>query len=1154
MIIRCLFFPAFLFVLLTSSAQDFNQNQALKTLEPAMSSVLATGKWFKIKIFRSGIYRLTFEDLKTMGFSNPAEVRIFGNGGAMLPLMNNEPRYDDLVENPVYMNKGTDGIFNEGDYILFYGRGPVTWSFNQETSMFEHQLNLYSKASYYFISTESGTGLRISTRLPVAGIPDMEIDDFDDYDYHEKNKYNFLKSGRQWFGERIDYADYDTTFLFPDLVLTSPVKVKVNVASRSASAKTIAMMYNNLLIGTLNVPSVILSNTTGTFANQKSAVISFTPTNEQVNLKLSFNKTETADQGYLDYFTVNVRRGLILKGDALFFRDHNTGGTSAIATYSVQNCNVKTEIWDVTDPFNVSRMPAQLSGSTLVFSDSTTLLKEYVAVNPEASFPKPEFSSSLDDLGIISNQNLHASAPHQMLIITHPLFIEAADSMAQFHRQKDNLSVIVATTDQIFNEFSSGAPDVSAFRDFARMLYNRSTGDNDRLKYLLLLGDGSYNNYSQASGNSNFILTYQSENSLNASNTYVSDDFFGFMEDNEGGSETMEDFSLDLGVGRLPAKNSGEAMALFRKIRNYGSENSKGDWRNNILFAADDEDGNIHMEQADDLADWVGENYPQFAIKKVFADAYPQVSSSSGARYPDVHRIITNNLEKGLLIFNYTGHGGESGLAYEQILMSEDLLELTNSDKLPLFVTATCEFSRFDDLTDNEGELMESTSAGELSLLNPLGGSMALLSTTRIVYSNDNHNLNAKFYEIVFNRDENGNYYKLGDIIKKTKDASGQNRNKLNFILLGDPALGLAIPKYSIVTDSLNGISTFQSLDTLKAFSHIRISGHLEDAGQQLLNNFSGTIYPSVFDKNQTITTLANDNGFPMQFDIRENLLYKGKASVINGRFSFEFLVPKDITYSFGNGKIIYYSRDTAYDANGFFSDFIIGGTDPSTEADLTGPDIALFLNDEYFNNQGITDPNPVIYAKIADESGINTIGNGIGHDITGIIDGDVANPVVMNDYFEADLDNYTSGSLKYPMQNLAEGSHSLRVKVWDVFNNSAEKTIEFRVLPGDRLIMANAGNYPNPAINHTNFTFEHNMPGKELKVSISIFDMGGRLINNITETILTDGFNSTPLEWDLKDASGNSLRQGIYPYRIRISDVSGSYTDSYQKLVVIRQ
>jgi hypothetical protein len=1155
MINRCLFFFALLVSpCMIASAQHGNPKLAHATNQVAATSVLATGKWYKIKIYQDGIYRLSYDDLKNMGFTNPVEVRIFGNGGARVPVKNAAPRYDDLIENTLYMNKGTDGTFNQGDYILFYGKGPVTWAYNTVSAMFEYQINPYSNASYYFITTEVGNGLKINARTPVTGTPAIEIVSFDDYDFHERNKFNFLESGQQWFGEKIDYAAFDTTFVFNGLVSTSPVKVKVNVVSRSSNSKLFFLMNNSSAIGTISVAPVVLANSTGIFANQKAALFSFPVTNDQVNLKLTYNKTESTDDGYLDYMAVNVRRNLSLSDNSLFFRDKSSAGTGVIASYRVENCNLETEIWDVTDRFNISRIPAQLSGSTLRFSDSTNMLKEYIAVNVGASFPKPEISITKEDLGIIPNQNLHATAPHQMLIVTHPLFLQAADSIAEYHRQKDNLSVFVATTDHVFNEFSSGAPDVSAIRDFARLLYNRATGDNNRLKFLLLLGDGSYDNLTRSDNNPNYILTYQSENSLDASQSYVSDDFYGFMDESEGGSETMENYSLDLGVGRLPAKTAEEAMALFEKIKNYNSTRSMGDWRNNILFAGDDEDANLHMTQANGLADWVSENYPQFAIKKVMLDAYPQVSSSTGARYPDVNSIINNNIQKGILIFNYTGHGGEIGLASEHILMSEDLAGFKNTNNLPLFFTATCEFSRFDDLKNDDGILSESTSAGEISLLNPNGGSIALITTTRIVYSNDNHNLNTRFYQIVFEKDINGNYYKLGDLIRMTKNTSGSNQNKLNFILLGDPALGLAIPNYVVLTDSLNGVSVSEPIDTLKAFSRIRFAGHLEDASHNLLTTFNGTITPSVFDKSQTITTLANDGGSTMQFKTRENLLYKGKANVINGRFSFEFIVPKDITYSYGNGRIIYYSTDTAHDANGYFSDFVIGGTDPSPMQDQTGPEISLFLNDEYFNDQGITNPNPVIYAKITDESGINTIGNGIGHDITAIIDDDVAHPVVMNEYFEADLGDFTSGILTYPMENMADGWHTLKLKVWDVFNNSAEQTIAFRVISDDMIVVSNVGNYPNPATDHTWFTFEHNKPGEELNVSISIFDMGGRQINNISETITTAGFSSTPLEWDLKDKNGNLLTQGIYPYRIRVTSINGSFTDNFQKLVVIRQ
>ena len=471
-----------------------------------------------------------------------------------------------------------------------------------------------------------------------------------------------------------------------------------------------------------------------------------------------------------------------------------------------------------------------------------------------------------------------------------------------------------------------------------------------------------------------------------------------------------------------------------------------------------------------------------------------------------------------------------------------------------MFVTATCEFSRFDDLIDDEGTLIESPSAGESSLLNENGGSIALFSTTRIVYSDRNHYLNTKFYHVAFERDEDGNYYRLGDIIRMTKDSSGIQRNKLNFILLGDPALALAVPEYNVQTDSLNGLEVSAVMDTLKAFSHVRISGHLTDISNQPMDYFNGTIYPSVFDKNLPVTTLSNDRGDPFQFETQENLLFKGKASVKNGRFSFDFMVPKDITYSFGKGKIVYYSEDSTMDANGYFNQFIIGGTDTNAIMDVDGPDISLYLNDEYFKDKGITNPNPVIYATISDASGINTVGNGIGHDITGVIDGKVSEPVILNDYFESDLDDYSRGKLSYPMFNLSEGWHSLTVKVWDIFNNSSEETIDFQVIPGENPVLSNVYNYPNPASDVTWFKFDHNKAGEELTVSITVFDMEGRHVTDIQETVFAGGFSSEPLEWDLKDANGNMLRQGIYPYRIRITDKNGRFAESFKKLVVVRQ
>lgn len=1147
LIVTALLTPAF------SEAQAVLKNPG----DAAATSVLASGRWFKMKINRSGIYKLTYEDILEMGFTNPANVRVYGNGGAMLPLVNGIPRNDDLIENTLYIYKGADGAFGQGDYLLFYGLGPVTWSYNPASGMFEHQLHLYSNGAYYFITDAAGIGRQITERPALTGNPTVQVNAFDDYNYHEKELYNLLESGRQWFGEKIEYSAIDTTFTFANLETGSPVKAKVNVVCRSANPKTFQVNANNSAIGNIYFPTgVNLDAKTSVFAQQKSGLFTYSAKDDQVTIQVGFNKTTSTDEGYVDYIIVNARRKLELTGNMLFFRDLTHTGNTVIASYSVSGATSQTEIWDITDPFNIQRIPAQLQGSVLTFTDSThSTPKEYVAVNPQASFPAPDIAPH-NEIGIVANQNLHGQPASDMLIVSHPLFRDIADSIAAFHRLQDSLSVVVATTEQVYNEFSSGAPDVSAIRDFARLLYNKSTGDENRLKYLMLVGDGSHNNLSKATGNANYILTYQSLNSLDASASYVSDDFFGYMEDGEGGAENMGSFTLELGVGRLPVKSYDEALAMYRKIRNYSTASNRDDWRNNILFVADDEDGNIYMNQSNVLANWMESAHPQFAVKKVLIDAYKQEAGSTGTRYPDANRAILENIRKGLLVFNYIGHGGEIGLADEQILMNYELESLTNSDRLPLFVTATCEFSRFDDLTrDNDGNIVESTSAGESSLVNPNGGSIALFTTTRIVYSTDNYNLNTRFLQILFARLADGTYPRLGDAVKQSKNLMGTNRNKLNFILLGDPALKLAIPGHTIVTDSINQVSVYEPFDTLKAFSRIRISGHVENYNNEMLEDFNGILYPSVYDKEKIITTLANDdNATPMQFDVREDLLYKGKASISDGRFSFEFKVPKDITYSYGNGKIIYYAGNSNTDANGYFNAIVVGGTSSTLTNDNQGPEINLFLNDNEFTHSGIASPNPLIYAEIADESGINTVGNGIGHDITGILDNNTTNPIVLNDYFESNLNDFTSGILRYPMANLSEGWHDLEVKVWDVYNNSSVATLRFRVVGDNSIIIANMGNYPNPAGEFTRFTFEHNKAGEALTVDIFIFDMAGKLVASFSENIIAEGFNTTLPEWPLNDQYGNKLRQGIYPYRVTITDAEGRRTHSHQKLVVIRQ
>lgn len=1120
----------------------------------ATSSVLAAGKWYKIKITNDGIYKLTYDDIVNLGLSNPENIRVYGNGGKVLPMMNSASRPDDLQENAIYMDKGSDGIFNKGDFILFYGKGTVTWDYDTINHFFYQHLHDYSDTTCYFLTTDLGPGKKITALPQATGTPDYTVTTFDDYNYYEKNINNLIHSGRQWFGDNLSgSAPFNNTFSFPNIVTSEPVKCKVNIASRSdQTSRNFIVKSNDQYLGTITISGVYYRSFTGAYANQKSGFYTFLPASEQVNVNITFNKIDMNDVSWLDYITVNVRRNLIMNGISLFFRDATSVGPGKKSRFIVSGASESAKIWDITDFYNIKQIEATYNANSLNFTAETDVLREFVVLNPQGNFPKPITQG--DDVGWVQNQNLHGSESVQMLIVTDPLFIEQAEELAELHREKDKLSVLVATINQIFNEFSSGTPDVSAIRDFARMLYKRGEGTQQQLKYLLLFGDGSFYNHRRITGNTNNILTYQSTESLNHSTSYVTDDFFGFLDDNEGGSDKIASYYLDIGVGRLTVNTIESAKGVIKKIKQYYQAASMRDWRNKIMFVGDDgeyNDDTLFMNQSNSLATWVSTHYPSIVVKKVMLDAYRQVSTATGARYPDVNKTIYDNIHNGILIFNYTGHGGEKGLAAEQILTREELKAFSNR-YLPLFITATCEFSRFDELAiSDKGVISESLSAGEASLINPNGGSIGLVSTTRVVYADNNHYLNTQFYNYAFQRDADGKYYRLGDIMRLTKNSLGIDQNKLNFILLCDPAIRLPLPEFLIHTDSLNGKPIEEPTDTLKAFKEITIKGHITDLNTNKLNDFNGTVYPTVLDKVTKVSTLGNDGINTMEFYTQENIIYKGKAEVKNGNFSFSFIVPKDIIYSYGNGKISYYAQDSVRDASGYYASFIAGGTNPDFLPDENGPEIELFMNDEHFVNGGITDRNPVIFARLYDENGINTTGSGIGHDIIGILDEKVSQPYVMNDFYETRLNDFRHGTLYYPLSGLSVGKHTVMLRAWDIYNNPSEAYIEFEVVDKSELFLRNVFNYPNPARDYTYFQFEHNKAGADLKVSIDIFDLSGRIVRTLRQNIYTEGFHSSPLEWDLKDNNGNRLANGIYPYRIRVEMNEGLISDGFNKLII---
>jgi hypothetical protein len=1106
------------------------------------NSKLSTGLWFKIAITSDGIYRVDFSKLKQLGLQDPSNPRIFGNNFGQLSYLNDSPKPDDLNELSIFINKGSDGIFNEGDYILFYAKGTGRWNFNNTSKRYDYLRHNYSDTAFYFLTSgpapkSVATAIEPTTPATYASV------ESDALFIHEQDDENLIKSGREWF-QQISEVHIDPGFT--DLLTSEKILYNIRVAARASIPTTFSLYEGASLKNNISVDGVNLFDYTGTYAQITDSASSMNVSSASPVYDIKFiSNGESGAHGWLDWITLQARRTNIFTGSEMQYTDSRSVSAGGITEFSISSTVNDPIIWDVTDPLNVKQIQYSNNNDNITFKTATDSLKTFIAFTLSNAIT-PSIKGSA-----VKNQNLHSSPSADMIIITHPLFSSYAEKLASLHTSNDGLITQIVTPEQIYNEFSGGVPDISSIRNFLRMKYQKQKGTSHPLKYLVLFGDGSYENKTPPPNNPNFIPTYQSENSNVVVSSFTSDDFYGLLDDGEGEA----DGTLDIGIGRLPATDTIQAGIMISKIRKYLNPANMGDWKNVICLTADDEDGNTHMQDAEGLASVLNDSVPAYNITKIYLDAFRQTTTVNGQSYPEVNKAITDRINSGCLIFNYTGHGNESGLAEESVVKTEDINSWNNGGKLPLFITATCEFSRFDDIELNLAtrQMTAKPSGGELVLLNKNGGGIALMSTTRVVYSAPNYDLNKNILSCAFKRDVSGNSMTFGDIIKTAKNNSGGGPNKRNFTLLGDPALKLAYPFYGkIITDSINDVSVNNNIDSLKALSIVTVSGHVEDLHGNLLSTFNGVISPLVYDKASKIKTLANDGGQTMTFDLMNNILFSGKTVAENGRFRFAFIVPRDIDYTFGQGKISYYATNGTEDMNGSFNGITVGGFSSLSSTDNKGPNIKLYLNDTLFRSGGITDSNPKLLAIISDQDGINTTGSGIGHDITGFLDNDPNQSFVLNNYYESDFDNYMKGRITYGLDRLTEGTHYLTVKAWDNFNNSSEKTISFQVLNGEKFVLRNLMNYPNPFSGGTSISLEHNRPDTDLDVTIRIYRIDGSIINIIKTKVTASGYALPPVVWDGNDQGGRRVGQGMYPYTVTIITTNGETARTSGRMIIL--
>lgn len=1128
----------------TLSLKGLNARKGQKGItEYATHSVLQSGNWYRITVSSTGIYKVTYNDLVSLGIAvsglPSSQIAIFGNGGGMLPESNAGFRYDDLQELPIEMHDGGDNHFDAGDYFIFYAEGPHRWDYNSAEQKFTHQFNLYAKTASYFINVDAGVGakLRIADEDNSNLIANATAATYTHYGFYETDQFNLGEGGRAWFGDKFDAITTRSYTMGLPASIVGPVRLTARLGSTSVRYATFTVSANGQNVGTVGIAAV----NDGDLANTAKKDLNFNTSGGNVTLDLTYSKPTSSSVGYLDYIECQAECNLRAGSGQTSFCNLQTIGNNNVTQFSVSNVNNGMKVWDVTKITNTKQMAGSLSGQVFTFKAATDSLRKFVIFSENSCL-------SITPVGKIGNQDLHGSSMVDMVILAHPDFLSQAERLANFRRSINggSLTVKVVTPQQVYNEFSSGEQDICAIRDYMRMIYDKTNGTQPQ--YLLLFGRPSYD-YRGIEGTCTlYIPNYQANTEINTEYFKAYDDFFGFLDVPQGSNGT--DRTLDVAIGRLPVSTAAQAQIAVDKIIKYSQrtitgENTQscnyGDWKNIATFVADDENYNCHINTADAAAQRAASENPNLNIEKIYLDAYQQVTYSSSARYPEVTTAINNRMNKGCLLFTYVGHGGKNGWANERIIELTDINKWKNKNNQPWMFTMTCEFGWCD---------RSLVSPAELCFLNANGGVTGMVTTMRVAYTGGNDTYIRNLYANLFTR-PSWDGMPLGEANRLAKNAGNGNISDFNMIyVLGDPAMKLNHPYFSIVTDSINGIPVENFSDTLKALSRVTISGHIDDLGT-VFSTFNGTVFPSIYDKKVINNTLQNDPGSQyFEFEVQKNILFKGNVSVKNGLFHYTFILPKDINYAYGNGKISHYGYNSVADAAGSYSNIVIGGMSDETITDANGPEIELYMNDEKFVNGGTVNTSPTLLVKLKDEYGINTTGNGIGHDLVAILDD--KDQIILNNYYEAERDSFNCGTVRYPYEGLSLGTHKLKVRAWDILNNVTEKELEFVVTSDEGFTLDHVLNYPNPFTTHTSFYFEHNRPGEQLDILITVYTISGKVVKILESTQYNEGFRSDAIEWDGLDNYGDKIGKGTYLYRLRVRTANGEQAEKVEKIVIL--
>ncbi len=1118
----------------------------------ADSSKLASVRWVKVRVSESGLYQITADDARRWGLSSDlSRLRVAGYGGAQLSERLSSDLPDDLP---------AVAVSRENNRIVFYAQGPVTWASGSGLTHLQSN-NPYSTAGYYFVTDDATVADATVQRSANAVAAGTTVDWFTERLCHESDLDNPGETGRDFLGEDFRYTTTQSfQFSLPGLVDGSEVSVltrfgaKVTDGSTSGgSGASLSFQYNG-------------TNLSSSSSDQMSGVgsgdlghVHYVPTSSLKTFTLSGTnsltytvnyKHQSSDVQYfarLDYITVNYRRSLALDGGKLSF---GLSDASTAARYELSGAQSTTHIWDVTNVSVPVEMNATLSGTTAAFSPATGGRREFVAYNEGVTLPSPTL------VGTVANQNLHGQPTPDMIIITPSEYATQAQRIASMHETTDSMRVLVVDKDLVYNEFSSGTPDAMAYRRLCKMFYDRGTdATGHKLGYLLLMGNGSYDNR-QISDKIKLIaypmlLTWQSSASSNENSSYTTDDVFGILDDNSG--PAFASGKLRIAVGRFPVKSVAEARTAAEKLIKYVSQPDYGKWKLNVLNVADDEDSGVHMQQAENVVTTARSNGGgDYVYNHVYIDAFTSISTGAGRNYPDARKKMFNTLREGVVWWNYTGHANPNGWTGDGLLLRTDVEQNLYYDHLPILYAATCEFTRYD---------AAATSSGEEVFLNSRGGAVAVVCPPRLVYIPNNGSLNRAVAKYIFATD-NGLPLRLGDIMLRGKNDIASEDNKLRYFLFGDPAMRPAYATERIVVDSINGhdVSTADpaTMPVFKARQTITVDGHITNAAGKSRNDFNGTINTTLYDAEQSVTTHGyGEQGEEFTYQDRSNKLALSVDSVKNGKFSIKIVIPSEVVSNFDNYSPALLSLyadcpSDSTEAIGSNSNFYIYGTDDTVATDTIGPEIDVFgLNSEVFADGTSVNESPLVIAHVSDASGINVSSSGIGHGMLLTLDGTTSYSDVSTYYTPEAVATGSAGTIAYQLSDLAEGSHTLRLRVWDVFNNSSSRTISFNVVSGLKPEVYNLWTDACPAKEEANFYVRHNRPDATLQVTLSIYDLMGREVWSSTQSGRSDMFRSFPITWNLCDGSGSRVPRGIYVCRASVSTDGVQETTKAVKVAV---